>query len=65
MGNVGLEMSLARCGQYTDSEGGQHAHTLRPHAFRLRDDVILAMNTDTPYDKFLIQQIADYELVPN
>ena len=47
---------------YSDSEGGQHADAVRPHAFRYRDYVIRALNSDKPYDQFLHQQIAGDEL---
>ena len=48
---------------YADSEGIQHADRLRPWAYRYRDYVIRAFNSDKPYDRFLIEQIAGDELV--
>ena len=47
---------------YADSEGIQHADTLRPWAYRYRDYVIRALNSDKPYDLFLSEQIAGDEL---
>ena len=47
---------------YADSEGIQHADTLRPWAYRYRDYVIRALNSDKPYDLFLLEQIAGDEL---
>jgi hypothetical protein len=54
---------------YADSEGVQHADPIRPHAWRYRDYVIRAFNSDKPYDRFLLEQIAgdelaDYESAP-
>lgn len=54
---------------YADSEGGQHADRVRPHAYRYRDYVIRSFNGDKPYDRFLHEQIAgdelaDYENAP-
>ena len=47
---------------YADSEGIQHADTLRPWAYRYRDYVIRSLNSDKPYDLFLSEQIAGDEL---
>jgi mono/diheme cytochrome c family protein len=48
---------------YADSEGGKlDADLPRPLAFRYRDYVIRAFNTDKPYDRFLTEQIAGDEL---
>jgi hypothetical protein len=55
---------------YADSEGGKLSADLpRPYAFRYRDYVIRAFNSDKPYDRFLTEQIAgdelaDYERAP-
>jgi len=48
---------------YADSEGKRSADPIRPHAWRYRDYVIRAFNTDKPYDRFLLEQIAGDELV--
>ncbi len=47
---------------YADSEGKRSADPLRPHAWRYRDYVIRAFNSDKPYDQFLMEQIAGDEL---
>ena len=47
---------------YSDSEGGQHADRVRPEAYRYRDYVIRAFNSDRPYSRFLVEQIAGDEL---
>ena len=47
---------------YADSEGGVSSDTIRPHAFRYRDYVIRSLNSDKPYDQFLLEQIAGDEL---
>lgn len=47
---------------YSDSEGVQHDDTVRANAWRYRDYVIRAFNTDKPYDRFLLEQIAGDEL---
>jgi mono/diheme cytochrome c family protein len=54
---------------YADSEGKREQDLLRPHAWRFRDYVIRSLNADTPYDRFLLEQIAgdelaDYETAP-
>ena len=48
---------------YADSEGKRSRDTLRKHAWRYRDYVIRAMDSDMPYDRFLLEQIAGDELV--
>src|SRR5262249_51901459 len=35
---------------------------IRPYAYRYRDYVVRAFNTDKPYDRFLLEQIAGDEL---
>ncbi|MGD9648854.1 MAG: DUF1549 and DUF1553 domain-containing protein, partial [Pirellulales bacterium] len=47
---------------YSDSEGVQNADDARPHAWRYRDYVIRAFNSDKPYDRFLLEQLAGDEL---
>jgi len=48
---------------YADSEGGKlSADHPRPHAWRYRDYVIQSFNSDKPYDRFLLEQIAGDEL---
>jgi mono/diheme cytochrome c family protein len=47
---------------YADSEGKRSADPLRPYAFKYRDYVIRAFNSDKPYDRFLLEQIAGDEL---
>ena len=46
---------------YADSEGGEGADQLRDLAWRYRDYVIRAFNSDKPYDQFLREQIAGDE----
>ena len=48
---------------YADSEGVQHSDPIRPYAFRYRDYVIRSLNSDKPYSRFLVEQIAGDELV--
>ena len=52
-------LDVARYGE----SNGNVDNFLFPHAWRYRDYVIDAYNTDTPYDKFLAQQIAG-DLLP-
>jgi mono/diheme cytochrome c family protein len=47
---------------YADSEGKRSADPVRPWAFRYRDYVIRAFNSDKPYDRFLTEQLAGDEL---
>jgi hypothetical protein len=47
---------------YADSEGILDADYVRSAAWRYRDYVIRALNKDTPYDRFLQEQIAGDEL---
>jgi len=53
-------LDLAR---YAESEGFKADET-RPNAWRYRDYVIQSFNRDTPYDRFVQEQIAGDELWP-
>ena len=48
---------------YADSEGFTEADTVRPFAYKYRDYVIEAFNTDMPFDKFIHEQLAGDELI--
>ena len=48
---------------FADSEGGVSADPIRQVAWKYRDYVIGAFNSDKPYDRFLIEQIAGDELL--
>jgi hypothetical protein len=47
--------------RYADSAGFEY-DVHRPNAWRYRDYVIKSFNADTPYDRFLIEQIAGDEM---
>lgn len=47
---------------YADSNGYAEADSPRPHAWRYRDYVIRAHNTDKPWNEFLLEQLAGDEL---
>jgi hypothetical protein len=47
---------------YSDTEGFGEEAPFRPYAWRYRDYVIRAFNSDKPYDQFLAEQIAGDEL---
>ena len=47
---------------YADSEGKRSADPIRPYAWKYRDYVIRAFNSDKPYSRFLLEQIAGDEL---
>jgi mono/diheme cytochrome c family protein len=47
---------------YADSHGKIDPDRVRPHAWRYRDYVIRSLNTDKPYNQFLVEQIAGDEL---
>ncbi len=47
---------------YADSEGGNNSDQMRKQAWRYRDYVIRAFNANTPFDRFLTEQIAGDEL---
>ena len=49
--------------RYADSAGFQGDQT-RPNAYRYRDYVINAFNSDKPYSRFLQEQVAGDELAP-
>lgn len=48
---------------YADSEGYNDADSERPDAWRYRDYVIDAFNSDKPFDKFITEQLAGDELI--
>lgn len=48
---------------YADSEGGLSSDPVREVAWKYRDYVIRAFNSDKPYDRFLLEQIAGDELI--
>ncbi|HEY2882800.1 MAG TPA: DUF1549 and DUF1553 domain-containing protein [Pirellulales bacterium] len=50
--------------RYSETEGFKK-DGLRPDAYRYRDYVIRALNSDLPYDRFVREQIAGDELEPN
>ncbi len=49
--------------RYADSDG-YRLDSFRPNAWRYRDYVINALNTDKPYDRFIKEQLAGDELFP-
>jgi mono/diheme cytochrome c family protein len=49
---------------YADSEGYTDDDRVRGHAFRYRDYVIRAFNSDKPFDEFIREQLAGDEMVP-
>lgn len=53
-------LDLAR---YADTNGYEHDE-IRPDAWRYRDYVVRAFNSDKPYDRFVQEQIAGDELDP-
>ncbi len=48
---------------YADSEGKRSQDPIRPNTYKYRDYVVRAFNSDKPYDRFLLEQIAGDELV--
>jgi hypothetical protein len=50
--------------RYSESDGYED-DKVRPHAWRYRDYVIRALNADTPYDRFIAEQLAGDELFPD
>ncbi|HWB13247.1 MAG TPA: PSD1 and planctomycete cytochrome C domain-containing protein [Pirellulales bacterium] len=49
---------------YADSEGNGSDDTPRPYAYKFRDYVIRSFNEDKPFDRFVTEQLAGDELVP-
>lgn len=49
--------------RYAESDGYKQ-DTFRPHAWRYRDYIIHSFNTDKPYDRFVIEQLAGDEIEP-
>lgn len=49
---------------YADSDGYTDADTPREYAYKYRDYVIRAFNSDKPMDQFITEQLAGDELVP-
>jgi hypothetical protein len=49
--------------RHADSEGYESDH-IRPYAWRYRDWVVKAFNSDKPYDQFVLEQLAGDELTP-
>jgi hypothetical protein len=54
-------LDLAR---YADSNGYEFDE-VRPNAWRYRDYVVRSFNSDKPYDRFILEQIAGDELAPD
>ena len=54
-------LDLAR---YAESDGFEH-DAARPYSWRYRDYVIRAFNEDKPYDRFIREQLAGDELLPD
>jgi cytochrome c553 len=49
--------------RYAESDGYK-ADGYRPHAWQYRDYVIGSFNTDKPYDRFVLEQLAGDEIAP-
>ncbi len=49
---------------YADSEGYTEDDPIRPYAYKYRDYVISAFNADKPFDRFIVEQLAGDQLVP-
>lgn len=50
--------------RYADSDGHRQ-DAYRPDAWRYRDYVVRSFNTDTPYDRFVAEQLAGDEIDPD
>jgi mono/diheme cytochrome c family protein len=48
---------------YSETDGNQNKDQERKHAWRYRDYVIGAINSDKPYNQFLVEQLAGEELI--
>ena len=48
---------------YADSEGYTEQDTVRPWAFFYRDYVIRSFNSDKPFDRFVLEQLAGDEMI--
>ena len=48
---------------YADSEGYTNDDRVRPDAYRYRDYVIRAFNSDLPFDRFIQEQLAGDEMI--
>ena len=49
---------------YADSDGYTETDPVRTYAFKYRDYVVRALNTDKPFNQFILEQLAGDELVP-
>jgi len=47
---------------YADSNGFTEADSLRPYAWRYRDYIIRSLNSDKPWNDFIVEQLAGDEL---
>ena len=50
--------------RYADTDGYSNDYE-RPNAWRYRDYVIRSFNQDTPYDRFIVEQLAGDEMYPS
>jgi mono/diheme cytochrome c family protein len=48
---------------YADSHGGPGTDPVRPHSWKYRDYVIRSFNSDKPFNRFIVEQLAGDELV--
>ena len=49
---------------YADSDGYTETDPVRTYAYKYRDYVIHAFNSDKPFDQFIVEQLAGDELIP-